>query len=237
VPLLPFLAPGDPFPPSSEALDYPSGLLAVSEDLGPDRLLAAYRRGIFPWFEEPQPVLWWTPDPRLVLFPAEFHCARSLRRTLRRGRFRLTVDACFREVMEACAAPRSGQDGTWISPRMVTAYGALHDAGHAHSIEAWDREGRLAGGLYGVCIGGVFFGESMFSRAPDASKVALAGLAHLLQAGGGRIIDCQVETEHLLSLGARPIPRVDFEAMLAQTVDDEMKPGAWRLPAETGALA
>ena len=237
MPLLPFLAPDDPFPPSSEALDYPSGLLAVSEDLSPERLLAAYRRGIFPWFEDPQPVLWWTPDPRLVLFPAEFHCARSLRRTLRRERYRVTVDACFREVMEACAAPRPGQDGTWISSRMVAAYGALHDAGHAHSIETWDRDGRLVGGLYGVCLGGAFFGESMFSRAADASKVALAGLAHLLEAGGGRLIDCQVETDHLLSLGARSIPRVDFEAMLAQTVDNEMEPGAWRLPAETGALA
>lgn len=237
MPLLPFLAPDDPFPPSSEALDYPSGLLAVSEDLSPGRLLAAYRRGIFPWFEEPQPVLWWTPDPRLVLFPDEFHCARSLRRTLRRERYRLTVDTCFREVMEACAEPRPGQDGTWISPRMVAAYGALHDAGHAHSIETRYREGRLVGGLYGVCLGGAFFGESMFSRATDASKVALAGLARLLEAAGGRLIDCQVETDHLLSLGARSIPRVDFEAMLAQTVDSEMEPGAWRLPAETGALA
>ncbi|KGE03513.1 leucyl/phenylalanyl-tRNA--protein transferase [Pseudohaliea rubra] len=237
MPLLPFLAPDDPFPPSREALSYPNGLLAVSEDLSPGRLLAAYRRGIFPWFEEPQPVLWWTPDPRLVLFPSEFHCARSLRRTLRRQRFQLSVNRCFREVMTACAAPRPHQDGTWISPRMETAYAALHDAGYAHSIEAWDREGRLAGGLYGVCLGGAFFGESMFSRSPDASKVALAGLAHLLCEGGGRVIDCQVETEHLLSLGARLIPRVDFEAMLAQTVTDEMAAGAWRLPEDTGALA
>jgi len=237
MPLLPFLGTEDPFPPTSEALDYPSGLLAVSEELTPARLLTAYRRGIFPWFEEPQPVLWWSPDPRLVLDPIAFRGSRSLRRTLRRGRYRLTVDRCFREVMRACAEPRPGQDGTWISPRMIEAYTALHDAGHAHSIEAWDEAGALAGGLYGVCLGGAFFGESMFSRAPDASKVALAGLARLLATGGGRLIDCQVETDHLLSLGARAIPRVDFEAMLAQTVDENMASGAWYLPPETGDLA
>ena len=237
MPLLPFLAQEDPFPPTSEALDYPNGLLAVSDDLSPRRLLAAYRRGIFPWFEEPQPVLWWSPDPRLVLDPRAFHCSRSLRRTLRRGRYRLTVDRRFREVMAACAAPRSHQDGTWISPRMIEAYSALHGDGYAHSIEAWNEAGDLAGGLYGVCLGGAFFGESMFSRAPDASKVALAGLARLLTDGGGRLIDCQVETDHLLSLGARSIPRVDFEAMLAQTITETMTAAAWCLPPDTGDLA
>jgi leucyl/phenylalanyl-tRNA--protein transferase len=237
VPLIDYLAPGDPFPATARALSYPNGLLAVSDDLSPERLLAAYRRGIFPWFEEPQPVLWWSPDPRLVLYPEELHLSRSLRRTLRRGSFHLTVDRCFRRVMEACAAPRAGQTGTWISPRLVEAYTALHEDGHAHSIEAWDASGELVGGLYGVALGHAFFGESMFSRSPDASKVALTGLAHILREAGGGLIDCQVETEHLARLGARTVSRVDFERLLAHTVQSELVTSAWQLPARTGELA
>ena len=234
--LLSYLAPGDPFPPTAQALSYPNGLLALSDELSRARLLDAYRRGIFPWFEEPQPVLWWSPDPRLVLWPEAFHRSRSLRRTLRRGRFRLTVDHCFERVMRACAAPRSGQSGTWISPRMIAAYTALHGAGHAHSIECWDQGGALAGGLYGVRLGRAFFGESMFSRRADASKVALACLVAMLRRGGGGLVDCQVESEHLSSLGAIEVPRVDFERSLAQTVDAPLATGAWQPPAHTGEL-
>jgi leucyl/phenylalanyl-tRNA--protein transferase len=236
MPLLHYLAPGDPFPPTREALDYPNGLLAVSDGLDTERLLAAYRRGIFPWFEDPQPVLWWSPDPRSVLYPEDLHLSRSLRRTLRRDSFTLAVDRDFEGVMRACAGDRRGQAGTWINERMLAAYTALHGAGHAHSIEVRDERGELAGGLYGVALGGVFFGESMFSRRSDASKVALVGLVHLLRRAGGRLIDCQVESEHLNSLGARSLPRIDFERELAQTVAVEMAADAWRLPERCGEL-
>ena len=198
--------PVDWFPPVEHALTSPDGLLAIGGDLRRERLLHAYRQGIFPWYSEGQPPLWWSPDPRCVLFPERFRRSRSLRRTLRREAFRVTVDEAFEQVLEACATvPRGGQDGTWITPDMSRAYAALHRAGDAHSVECW-RDGTLAGGLYGVAIGRVFFGESMFSRRSDASKVALDRLCR----GGYALIDCQMSTPHLLSLGCECVSRASF---------------------------
>jgi leucyl/phenylalanyl-tRNA--protein transferase len=233
---IPFLGPGDEFPPSSEALEYPNGLLAAGGELTPARLLAAYRRGIFPWYEEPQPVLWWTPDPRSVLFPAELHVSRSLRKVLRRDAFALAVDTAFARVMAACAEPRRDTNATWIGRQMLAAYIALHQQGHAHSIEVLDRAGGLVGGLYGVALGGVFFGESMFSRQPDASKVALVALVDILLRGGFGLVDCQVGNPHLASMGARDLDRLDFEALLAQNIVIQTEPGIWSLPGTCGAL-
>jgi len=233
---IPFLHPGDDFPPTSEALDYPNGLLAGGSELTPERLLEAYRRGIFPWYEEPQPVLWWSPDPRAVLFPAELHISRSLRKTLRRDAFRLAVDTAFGLVMQACAEPRRDETGSWIGRQVLQAYGALHRQGLAHSVEVLDVAGELVGGLYGVALGGIFFGESMFSREADASKVAMVGLVDVLTRGGFGLIDCQVGNPHLSSLGARDIDRLDFEAQLAQTIDMETDPGIWSLPETCGEL-
>lgn len=230
------LISGTDFPPSREALEYPNGLLAVGGDLTPDTLLSAYRRGIFPWYEEPQPVLWWTPDPRSVLFPEEIHISRSLRKTLRRDTLQLAVDSRFTQVMRECAALRGDGLGTWIDEDMVRAYSILHSMGCAHSIEVLNNTGDLVGGLYGVALGQVFFGESMFSSESDASKVALVALVHILQGGGFRMIDCQVESDHLNSMGARNINRLDFERRLAQTIDMETDPGMWQLPATCGGL-
>lgn len=202
------LAPGGPLdalPHPEHALRAPNGLLAVGGDLEPDRLLYAYRRGTFPWYSDGQPILWWSPDPRAVLFPRDLHVSRSLRASLRRGRFEVTVDRAFGTVVQACTGARRGQQGTWITPEMARAYGRLHRLGWAHSVEAW-AEGRLAGGLYGVVLGQVFFGESMFSRVSDASKVALVALTGM----GFRLIDCQVPSDHLARLGAVEIPRRDF---------------------------
>ena len=227
----------DDFPPSSEALDYPNGLLAVGGELNPARLLGAYRRGIFPWFETPHPVMWWTPDPRSVLFPEELHISRSLARTLRRDNFRLSVDQRFDEVMARCGEERAAGPGTWINPAMLSAYGELHRLGYAHSIEVMDQSDTLVGGLYGVAIGRVFFGESMFSTVRDASKVALVALVRLVQAAGFRLIDCQVESDHLNSLGARNISRLDFEQLLAQTRDSEPAGEIWTIPGHCGALS
>ncbi|MCB1841892.1 MAG: leucyl/phenylalanyl-tRNA--protein transferase [Halioglobus sp.] len=227
---------GTDFPPTCEALDYPNGLLAVGGDLTPGRLLAAYRRGIFPWYADPQPVLWWTPDPRSVLLPQNLHISRSLRKTLRADTFRLSVDARFEDVMRACAELRGDGLGTWIDDAMIGAYSALHAMGHAHSIEVLDAQDRLVGGLYGVAMGGVFFGESMFSRHSNASKVALVALAQLLLRHGFSLIDCQVESEHLNSMGAHTISRLDFERRLAQTIDIEIAADIWHLPATCGGL-
>jgi leucyl/phenylalanyl-tRNA---protein transferase len=225
------LAPGQDFPPSSLALDYPNGLLAAGGGLAPDRLLAAYRRGLFPWYEEPQPVLWWTPDPRSVLYLDELHVSRSLRKTLRQNRLELALDRRFAAVITACAGPRRGSDGTWIGEDMLQAYQALHRRGIAHSIEVLNPEGELVGGLYGVAVGRVFFGESMFSRVPSASRVALVALAHILRRGGFRLIDCQVESAHMNSMGARNISRLDFEEELAAAVDAAVDEAIWTLPA------
>jgi leucyl/phenylalanyl-tRNA--protein transferase len=236
VPLLTFIEAGDPFPPTGQALREPNGLLACGGDLSPSTLLSAYRRGIFPWYDDPEPILWWSPDPRSVILPEQLHISRSLRRTLRRNLFRLSVNGDFTAVMRACAAPRQDQHGTWINPDMVEAYSTLNKLGWAHSIEVRDADGALLGGLYGVAMGRAFFGESMFSRVADASKVALVALAWSLRQRGGGIIDCQLENPHLNSLGARRLPRVDFEALLDQTVGDRVHNDAWRLPEHCGAL-
>jgi leucyl/phenylalanyl-tRNA---protein transferase len=204
--------------PAPERADR-SGLLAVGGDLRPARLLAGYRRGIFPWYSEGQPILWHSPDPRFVLLPERLHVSRSLEKVLRRGTYSLRADTAFDAVVEGCAeAPRPGQDGTWITPEMRAAYGALHRMGHAHSVEAW-KEGQLVGGLYGVAVGRLFFGESMFSRAPDASKAAFASAARALFAAGCLLIDCQVETEHLAHFGAEEVPRRRFLRLLAAGID------------------
>jgi leucyl/phenylalanyl-tRNA--protein transferase len=230
------LGEADEFPPTGNALDYPNGLLAAGGDLSPRRLLSAYRRGIFPWYDDPQPILWWTPDPRSVLFPEQLHISRSLRKVLRRDRLRLAVDTRFREVMRHCAELRGDGLGTWIGEDMVGAYSRLHELGYAHSVEVLDQHGQLVGGLYGVALGKAYFGESMFSRIPDASKVALVALVDILQRGGFKLIDCQVESDHLNSMGAQNISRLDFEALLEQTVDLEPEQCIWQLPATCGDL-
>lgn len=203
------------FPPVSEALHDPPGLLAAGGDLGAERLLAAYERGIFPWYSAGQPILWWAPDPRMVLFPQEFRCSRSLRRTLRHGHLRTRVDVSFGATVRACAAPRRGGADTWLNPQMISAYETLHALGLAHSVETY-AEGELVGGLYGVQLGKVFFGESMFSRITDASKIALARLVDECRARDIRIVDCQVASGHLVSLGAREISRAAFTSLLGE---------------------
>ena len=215
--MIPWLQPGAPFPPVARALKSPNGLLCAGGDLSPERLLQAYAQGIFPWFSEGDPILWWSPDPRMVLIPDQLKVSRSLRKTVTRGTYEVKVDSAFTAVMQACAAPRDGQPGTWITPEMVAAYTELHRRGFAHSVECW-QDGALAGGLYGLQLGDAFFGESMFSRAPDASKVALVHLVDRLGAMGCRVIDCQQATPHLASLGASEIPRADFVRLLSESI-------------------
>ena len=205
------------FPPLEQALEEPCGLLAAGGNLSPERLIAAYRGGIFPWYSPGQPVLWWSPDPRAVLFPEEFHCSRSLAKTLRNGGFSYSMDRDFAAVIDGCAAPRAASPGTWITSDMRAAYLELYHLGHAHSIEIW-RGAELVGGLYGVRLGGVFFGESMFSRARDASKAALAHLVALCRRNSLAVIDCQLPSRHLTSLGSRTIPRSQFQALLREQV-------------------
>ncbi|HEX4325233.1 MAG TPA: leucyl/phenylalanyl-tRNA--protein transferase [Burkholderiales bacterium] len=213
--MIPWLGKTLTFPPLTRALQEPNGLLAAGGDLTPERLIAAYTRGIFPWYSAPQPILWWSPDPRMVLFPAEFTLRRSLAKVLRNRDYEVRCDTAFERVMRACAAtPREGQDGTWITEEILAGYCALHRQGVAHSIETWI-DGKLVGGLYGVALGRVFYGESMFAHATDASKIAFSHLVHFLHARGCGIIDCQMRTEHLASLGAREIPRPEFAARLA----------------------
>lgn len=219
--------PDQPFPPLDLALAEPDGLLAVGGDLAPARLLAAYRHGVFPWYEAGQPILWWSPDPRLVLFPDELKVSRSLEKVLRRKNFEFTVDRAFSAVIDACAAPRHGERGTWITPAMRAAYVELHRLGHAHSAEIW-MDGQLAGGLYGLALGRVFFGESMFHRVSNASKLAFILLVHLLKAWGYALIDCQVYTAHLQSFGARDIPRREFARLLEGHGEESPVEGAWR---------
>jgi leucyl/phenylalanyl-tRNA--protein transferase len=219
--MIAWLAPGDPFPPVERSLAQPNGLLAVSRHLGAEQLVAAYRRGIFPWYSESDPVLWWSPDPRLVLFTEEFIARRSLVRRIRAGlnagRLEVRVDADFAATMRACAAPRPGQDGTWITAEMVDAYCELHRRELAHSVEVFGEGGRI-GGLYGVALGRMFFGESMFSLAPDASKIALAALVQVLRLEEVPMLDCQQKTSHLVSLGARAISRARFCSHVAAAV-------------------
>lgn len=204
----------DDFPDPTYALSEPNGLLAAGGDLSVARLLAAYRRGIFPWFSEGQPILWWSPAPRAVLLPRDIRVSRSLRKTLRQGRFEITVNAAFNQVIRECAAPRRDGDGTWITPNMIAAYQRMHSLGYAHSVECW-HGGGLAGGLYGVALGRVFFGESMFSRVSDASKVALVHLRDM----DFQMIDCQVPSGHLARLGARNVSREAFLELLDKWCD------------------
>lgn len=224
--MIAWLGADTPFPPLAAAQKEPNGLLAVGGDLSPRRLLDAYRHGIFPWYSEGDPILWWSPDPRMVLFPEELRVTRSLAKTLRNRPHEVRFDTAFAAVMRGCAAPRPGQGGTWIGPEMRTAYRKLHDLGYAHSVETWI-DGELAGGLYGVAIGGVFFGESMFTRTRDASKMALVGLVRRLAAEGFGLIDCQMHTAHLESLGAREIPRAEFARRVKDLVDYPRSPGRW----------
>lgn len=219
-----------PFPPVEQALRQPNGLLAAGGDLTPERLLDAYRHGIFPWFSEGDPILWWSPDPRMVLFPGEFKISRSLRKTLQRGHYEVRSDTAFEQVMRACAMPRDGQNGTWIQEEMISAYARLHQMGHAHSVETW-MNGELAGGLYGVSIGRMFYGESMFSRKTDASKIALAHLTAQLKRWNFGMIDCQMNTSHLSSLGAREIPRTEFIATLKKLIHYPDIASPWHIEA------
>jgi leucyl/phenylalanyl-tRNA--protein transferase len=215
----------DEFPPPERA--DPSGLLAVGGDLRPERLLAAYRRGIFPWYSEGQPILWHSPAPRFVLEPAGLHVPKSLKKVLRQGHFQVKYDEAFERVISRCAqAPRPGQDGTWITEEMKEAYVRLHQMGFAHSVESW-REGELWGGLYGVSLGAAFFGESMFSDAPEASKVAFVTLVEKLRGWGFTLIDCQVRTEHLARFGATSWPRRRFLAALAEALTHPTRQGSW----------
>lgn len=206
------------FPPLAKALREPNGLLAAGGDLSPERLIAAYRHGCFPWFDEGQPILWWSPDPRTVMRPEQLHVSRSLAKLLRQQRYRVSFDGAFAEVIQACAAPRSYADGTWITDGMQAAYIELHRRGLAHSVEVWEGE-RLVGGLYGLAMGQIFFGESMFSRVDNASKVGFATLVGHLRAAGFQLIDCQMPTAHLLSLGATSISRDAFATYLANYLD------------------
>ncbi len=211
------------------SLAEPDGLLAVGGDLSPRRLVAAYALGIFPWFSAETPILWWSPDPRLVLIPEELHVPRSLSRTLRRGPFTFTADRAFEAVIRRCSeTPRPGQDGTWITEEMVDAYLRLHHLGLAHSFEAWEGA-NLAGGLYGVSLGAAFFGESMFSDRPDASKAAFVRSVEFLAARGIGLVDCQVRTDHLVRFGARELPRADFLARLADALQHPTLRGPWEL--------
>lgn len=206
------------FPPLTKAMREPNGLLAAGGDLSADRLVQAYRHGCFPWFSEGQPILWWSPDPRTVLFPEELHVSRSLAKLLRQQRYQVSFDRDFEAVIQACAAPRRDADGTWITDDMQNAYIELHARGHAHSVEVWDH-GELVGGLYGLAMGQLFFGESMFSRADNASKFGFVTLVKHLQAWGFVLIDCQMATRHLESLGARSIPRQQFADYLRDHLD------------------
>ncbi len=213
---LPWLNPGRiEFPNTREALSEPNGLLAAGGSLSTDWLLAAYQQGIFPWFNEGDPILWWSPSPRMVIYPEQFHTSRSLRKKLKKSLFTVTLNHDFTRVMDACMAPRPGQSGTWITGAMKAAYCDLHQQGYAHSVEVW-QQGELVGGLYGVALDKVFFGESMFSRVSDGSKIALSCLALWLKQWQYKLIDCQVYNDHLHSLGAIEIPRRGFETIIAR---------------------
>jgi leucyl/phenylalanyl-tRNA--protein transferase len=231
--VIPWLDRNMSFPPLEAALAEPNGLIAAGGDLSSERLLAAYRQGIFPWFSEGQPILWWSPDPRMVLFPEELRISRSLAKRLRRKDYEIRVDTAFREVMQACATvPRRGQDGTWITSEIIGAYCRLHELGHAHSVETWI-DGKLAGAIYGVAIGHMFYGESMFHQVADASKIALVHLVRHLQKKGFGMMDCQMWTEHLASLGGREIPRIEFSRKLTELINSPVSPGKWANTSDT----
>jgi leucyl/phenylalanyl-tRNA---protein transferase len=236
--MIPWLESNSPFPDVETSLTEAqgaAGLLAAGADLSAERLLAAYKRGIFPWFSEGQPILWWSTDPRMVLMTADFKISDSLQKTLKKvrkdPRWEVRFDSAFEQVMRACAAPRNGQAGTWITDDIVAGYCALHAQGYAHSSEVW-LDGELVGGAYGVCIGRMFYGESMFARVTDASKIALSHLVIFLREQGVKMIDCQQETAHLASLGGKPIPRREFSAWIAQATAEppiaDWKPTGFR---------
>ncbi|TJY61126.1 leucyl/phenylalanyl-tRNA--protein transferase [Sinimarinibacterium sp. CAU 1509] len=231
--------PHQPFPPAHLAMREPNGLLAIGGDLSLSRLLRAYAQGIFPWYNPDEPILWWCPDPRTVLRPESLKVSRSFRKTLRRADYAVTFDTVFDTVLNACAAPRASGTGTWLGEDMRRAYGQLHAHGYAHSVEVW-RDGNLIGGLYGVAMGRVFFGESMFSRADDASKIALYWLCQQLGAWRFELIDCQVSSAHLQSLGATAMPRTEFLHHLAVAMNTPHPPQPWQFtvehPAEAGHL-
>ncbi len=224
-----WLSPDDPpdaFPHIHDAMQEPNGLLAAGGDLSIERLLCAYRKGAFPWFDEGQPILWWSPDPRCILRPGDFHTSTRLRRTVRSSSAMITVNQSFAELIRACAAPRLSEQGTWITSGMIEAYEALHAEGWAHSIEVRE-DGELCGGLYGLAIGKMFFGESMFSRKSNASKLAMLALCEMLAASGFEMIDCQVESRHLTTLGATAIPRAEFSAHLSTACPSLIRFGDW----------
>ena len=229
--MIPWLTPHSPFPPLDTALTEPNGLLAAGGDLSPQRLIEAYRSGIFPWFNEGEPILWWSPDPRMVLLPVELKISRSLGKLLKKGNYEIRIDSAFSQVMRACAATRKGHAGTWIHPQMISAYTTLHQMGLSHSVETWV-DGELMGGLYGVAQGKVFFGESMFSRTPNASKIALVYLVNQLQRWDFGMIDCQMKTSHLASFGAREIPRAEFSQRLRELVNYPGRVKKWRFEHE-----
>ena len=231
--MISILNANSPFPPLENALTSPNGLLAAGGDLSASRLLSAYRNGIFPWFNEDEPILWWSPDPRMVLFPDELKISRSLAKLIRKNNYTIQTDTHFVEVMQACAAPRKDQQGTWIHPEMINAYSELHRLGLAHSVETWI-DGALAGGLYGVALGKIFFGESMFSRSPNASKIAFAYLVRQLSKWEFAVIDCQVKTTHLASLGAREIPRHVFRQLLERHIQDVTYGEKWNFGTPAG---
>jgi leucyl/phenylalanyl-tRNA--protein transferase len=223
--VIPILAPEpeSPFPPVDQALENPQGLLAAGGDLSPARLLNAYRHGIFPWYSEGQPILWWSPEPRCILHPQDVHISRRLRRTYNQGHFALSADQAFAQVIGACAGPRQNQDGTWINAEMQAAFIRLHKRGIAHSVEVWT-DGELAGGIYGLALGRVFCGESMFSKYEDASKVALVALCKQLHRWGFSLLDCQISNPHLINMGAVEITRSEFQQYLKNTAP----PDQWR---------
>jgi len=226
--MIPWLTSDLSFPPPELALIEPNGLLALGGDLSCKRLIQAYSKGIFPWFNEDEPILWWSPDPRMVLFPAELKIARSLRKALQKHDYQVSADRSFDQVIAACAAPRRNQGGTWINRGMIEAYRELHRMGHAHSVETWI-DGKLSGGLYGVALGRAFFGESMFSRTTDASKIAFVHLVKQLARWRFGIIDCQMKTAHLASFGAREIPRTQFTRTVEELIHYRGIEGMWRL--------
>lgn len=224
---------GTAFPDPFEA--EPDGLLAIGGDLSPHRLISAYCTGVFPWYHEDSPPLWWAPDPRCILLPHEFHLPRSLSRTLKRGIFSFSFDTCFADVIRACAGPRGDYDGTWLLPEMIEAYITLHKLGLAHSVEAW-HNGELAGGLYGIALGSAFFGESMFFRRADASKAAFTHLVSALRTQGFTLIDCQQVTQNLLRFGARPVPKVEFMEYLSSALEAPLRRGSWKHGIPAGEL-
>ncbi len=230
--MVPWLVENDSFPHVEKALREPNGLLAAGGDLTPERLLDAYARGIFPWFNDDSPILWWSPDPRMVLFPSELKISRSLQKNIKNMQYEIRVDSAFREVMAACAAPRVEQPGTWITARMQDAYARLHELGFAHSVETW-MKGKLVGGLYGVSLGKIFFGESMFSQGNNASKLSFVYLVAQLRRWQFGLIDCQMNTSHLASLGAREIPRVEFTKTLTNLINYSYSAQRWQFDDES----